>query len=107
MARRHPLGARASLSTLSREVANRSIPYTVSGSGGHLLRPPRSDLPKVGQYIGQYKMEVEPISEFGYLTLVVDLSDSSSPVIKGSFHSVAAAPTADTFTLNLTTGALE
>jgi Calcineurin-like phosphoesterase len=91
----------------SRDVAGRSIPYVVSGSGGHLLHPPRKDLPKVGQYIGQYKMEIEPIFQVGYLTIVVDLSPGSGPVIKGRFSSVAATPTADSFTLNLKTGVVE
>jgi predicted phosphodiesterase len=90
----------------SRDVADRSIPYIVAGSGGHLLHPPRKELPKVGQYIGQYKMEIEPISQYGYLTVVVDLSPDSGPVIKGRFNSVAAEPTPDSFTLNLSTGAV-
>ena len=88
----------------SREVANRVISYVVSGSGGHLLHPPRSHLPAVGQYIGRYKMEVAPIFEIGYVTIVVDFSPKSGPVIRGTFNSVAAKPTTDAFEVSLSPG---
>jgi hypothetical protein len=91
----------------SREVAGKTIPYVVSGSGGHLLHGPRSNLPAVGQFIGQYKMEIEPIFELGYLTVVVDLSSSSSPAIRGTFNSLAATPTTDSFTLDLAKGVVQ
>ena len=49
-------------------------------------------------------MEVEPIFELGYLTLVVDLSAATKPTITGTFHSLAASPTSDSFVLNLADG---
>jgi hypothetical protein len=91
----------------SRDVSNRSIPYLVAGSGGHLLHRSRSNLPSVGQLIGQYKMEVEPIFEPGYLTIVVDLGAGSGPVLRGAFNSQASRPTKDSFTLDLKTGVVK
>jgi hypothetical protein len=91
----------------SRALGGRSIPYIVAGSGGHLTHQPRSGLPPVGADIGNYTMEVEPIFELGYLTLVVDLSSTSKPTITGAFHSQAAKPTEDTFVLNLADGTVQ
>jgi hypothetical protein len=88
----------------SRSIGGKAIPYIVAGSGGHLLHQPRTHLPSVGQFIGNYKMEIEPIFELGYLTIVVDLSTSSGPVIRGTFNSQADNPTTDRFVLNLATG---
>lgn len=87
----------------SRALGGRSIPYIVAGSGGHLAHAARSTLPPVGSSVGNFIMEVEPIFELGYLTLVVDLS-SATPTITGTFHSLAASPTSDSFVLNLADG---
>lgn len=91
----------------SRALSGRSIPYIVAGSGGHLAHAPRTGLPPVGSSVGNYKMEVEPIFELGYLTLVVDLSSAATPTISGSFHSLAANPTEDSFVLNLGDGTVQ
>ena len=92
---------------LSRAVGGRSIPYIVAGSGGHLAHAPRTSVPPVGAAIGNYTMEVEPIFELGYLTLVVDLSSKSKPTLTGTFHSQADSPKQDTFVLNLADGTLQ
>ncbi|MFL5864916.1 MAG: metallophosphoesterase family protein [Solirubrobacteraceae bacterium] len=88
----------------SRSVQGRSIPYVVAGSGGHLARAPRSDLPPVGADVGNYRLEVEPIFELGYLTLTVDLSSATKPTLEGVFASQAIKPSTDSFVLNLKTG---
>ncbi len=91
----------------SRARNGRSIPYIVAGSGGHMARPPRTHLPPVGSNVGNYRMEVEPIFELGYLTLVVDLSSTTKPTISGTFHSQAVNPTKDSFVLDLANGTLQ
>ena len=91
----------------SRSIGGRSIPYVVAGSGGHLARPPRTDLPPVGSDIGNYRMEIEPIFELGYLTVAVDLSSTTKPTLTGTFHSQAQSPTEDSFVLNLADGSVK
>ena len=88
----------------SRSVGGRSIPVIVAGSGGHLARAPRTDLPPVGSDIGNYRMEIEPIFELGYLTVTVDLNSTAKPTLTGTFNSQAQNPTRDTFVLNLADG---
>jgi hypothetical protein len=91
----------------TRSIAGRSIPYVVAGSGGHLAHAARSDLPPIGADIGNYRMEVEPIFELGYLTLTVDLNSPTKPSLTGTFHSQADSPTRDSFTVNLADGTLK
>ena len=58
----------------------------------------------LGSDIGNYRMEVEPIFELGYLTLTVDLSSRTKPTLAGTFHSQAQTPTRDSFVLDLADG---
>jgi hypothetical protein len=90
----------------TRTLGGRAIPYLVSGSGGHLAHAPRTDLPPVGDQVGNYTMEVHPIFELGYVTITVDLG-ANPPTITGKFNSVADPPTEDEFVLNLKTGAIK
>jgi predicted phosphodiesterase len=88
----------------SRKMGTRQIPYIVAGSGGHLAHAPRADTPPAGTLIGNFTLEVSPIFELGYLTLTVNMGAAPNPTITGTFHSVAATPTADSFVLDLATG---
>lgn len=88
----------------SRQVNGRSIPYLVSGSGGHLQHPPRAGLPKAPVDFGNYRLEVDPIFELGYLTLTVSMAGTDNPTLAGTFHSQARRPTRDGFVLDLKTG---
>jgi hypothetical protein len=90
----------------SRQIKGRMIPYIVAGSGGHLTRPPRSGLPKAPKNFGNYRLEVDPIVELGYLIITVDLA-SKAPTIAGTFNSQAERPTRDNFVLDLETGAVK
>jgi hypothetical protein len=90
----------------SRSLGGRSIPFVVAGSGGHLAHAARSDPPPVGSNIGNYRMEVEPIFELGYLTLAIDLSSHTKPTLTGTFRSQAQTPTQDSFVLNLADGTI-
>ena len=91
----------------SRSVNGQTIPYIVAGSGGHLQHAPRSGVPKAPATIGNYTLEVDPIFELGYLTLTADFASGANPTLSGTFHSQAAKPTADGFTLDLKTGTLK
>lgn len=90
----------------SRSLNGRQIPYLVSGSGGHLQHAPRSGLPKAPTDFGNYRLEVDPIFELGYLTLTVNMGGPGNPTLSGTFHSQAAKPTTDGFVLDLKTGAV-
>jgi hypothetical protein len=91
----------------SRQVNGRTIPYVVSGSGGHLQHAPRAGVPKAPTDFGNYRLEVDPIFELGYLTLTVTMAGRGNPTLTGTFHSQAARPTRDGFVLDLKTGKLK
>ncbi len=97
----------------SRSLGGRTIPYIVAGSGGHLARPPQTGLPSAPADFGNYRLEIDPIFQVGYLTVRVDMGAKPNPTITGTFSSQAPPAssgtpfsTADTFTLDLKTGAL-
>ena len=56
----------------TRVVNGRQIPYIVSGSGGFAATHPLQAAPAAGTVIGDHTLEVEPIVQFGYLTLTTD-----------------------------------
>jgi Calcineurin-like phosphoesterase len=63
----------------TRSLNGRQIPYLVAGSGGHLQHRPRSGLPKAPTNFGNYRLEVDPIFELGYLTLTVKIGGRGNP----------------------------
>jgi len=56
----------------TRTVNGRQVPYIVSGSGGFAATPPQTAAPPAGTVVGDHKLEVDPIIQFGYLTLTTD-----------------------------------
>jgi len=56
----------------TRVVGARHIPYVVSGSGGFAATRPQASVPKAPYTIGELTLEVDPIVEFGYLTITSD-----------------------------------
>ena len=50
----------------------RQVPYIVSGSGGFAATPPQEAAPPAGTVIGDHTLEIDPIIQFGYLTLTTD-----------------------------------
>lgn len=56
----------------TRRVNGRQVPYIVSGSGGFAATSPQKGAPPAGTVIGDHTLEIEPIIQFGYLTLVTD-----------------------------------
>jgi hypothetical protein len=56
----------------TRVVNGRHLPYIVAGSGGFSATPPQNAAPKAPYTIGDTTLEVDPIVEFGYLTITTD-----------------------------------
>ena len=56
----------------TRNVNGRQVPYIVSGSGGFAATRPMQAVPPAGTVIGDHKLEITPIVQFGYLTLTTD-----------------------------------
>ncbi|SRR5579864_2468456 len=56
----------------TRVVNGRQVPYIVSGSGGFAATHPLQTAPPAGTVIGDHTLEVDPIVQFGYLTLTTD-----------------------------------
>jgi hypothetical protein len=56
----------------TRVVNGKQTPYIVSGSGGFAATPPQGATPKAPYTIGDTTLEVDPIVEFGYLTITTD-----------------------------------
>jgi hypothetical protein len=61
----------------TRVVKGQHVPYIVSGSGGYAATPPQGSVPKAPYTIGDTTLEVDPIVEFGYLTVVTDANTLS------------------------------
>ena len=84
----------------TRHVPGQDIPYVVSGSGGFSATPPLGQTPKAPYTIGDFTLEVNPIIEFGYLTLTVDMT-SSTRLLTISFNSPKLGPNFDRVTVDL------
>jgi hypothetical protein len=56
----------------TRLVNGQHIPYVVSGSGGFAATQPQGAVPTAPYTIGDTTLEVDPIVEFGYLTITTD-----------------------------------
>jgi Calcineurin-like phosphoesterase len=56
----------------TRKVNGRQVPYIVCGSGGFAATPPMQAPPPAGTVIKDHTLEVDPIIQFGYLTLTTD-----------------------------------
>src|SRR5207244_2973146 len=87
----------------TRAVDGREIPYVVSGSGGFAATTPQAGLPQVPLTKGEYTLEVEPIVDFGYLTLTVDMS-GQAPALTIAFRGRDTATEHDSVTVDLATG---
>jgi Calcineurin-like phosphoesterase len=61
----------------TRVVNGKHIPYIVSGSGGFAATMPQGSVPKAPFTVGDTTLEVDPIVEFGYLTISTDANTLS------------------------------
>ncbi len=61
----------------TQRVSNQEIPYVVSGSGGYNAKAhPQGQVPKAPYTDGDVTMEIDPVIEYGYLTVTVDMTSS-------------------------------
>ncbi len=80
----------------------RQIPYVVAGSGGFAATKPTAGLPQAPITNGEYTLVKNPIIEFGYLTITIDMT--KKPTLRIAFHDRAHTKIHDTVRLDLTTG---
>ncbi len=90
----------------TRSVGGREIPYVVAGSGGFAATAARGKLPKAPITVGEYTLVHDPIVEFGYLTVTIDLSGATS-TLTIAFHDRTSTGVHDTVTLDLTKGTIQ
>ncbi len=86
----------------TRRVANHEIPYVVCGSGGFSVTPPMTQTPPAPITLGDATMEIDPIIQFGYLTLTVDMSANTRQLTL-TFNSPKLGANYDQVTVDLTT----
>jgi hypothetical protein len=84
-------------------VDGRQIPYIVSGSGGFAATPPQGGAAQIPWTKGEYTLEVEPIVDFGYLTVTVDHS-GPTPTLTITFGGRDRVTEHDTVTVDLAAG---
>jgi hypothetical protein len=89
----------------TRNVDGRQIPYVVAGSGGFATTPPQGGLPNAPVTIGEYTLVAQPIVEFGYLTVSVDLSKKTG-YLTIRFNDRTNTRVHDTVKLNLKKGTI-
>ena len=88
----------------TRAADGREIPYIVSGSGGFAATPPQ-EVPQLPWTKGEYTLELDPIVDFGYLTVTVDLS-AAPPTLRLAFVGRDTATEHDAVTVDLSAGTL-
>ena len=87
----------------TRKVDGREIPYVVAGSGGFSATRPQGKLPKTPFTFGEYTLVKDPVIDFGYLTVTVDMSKKTS-YLTITFNDRTNTHIHDTLRLNLKTG---
>jgi hypothetical protein len=87
----------------TRVVNGRQVPYIVSGSGGFAATPPMENVPPAPVKIGDTTLVVDPIVDFGYLTLTCDGSTLSITFKTSDAKGVAVR---DSLVLNLKAGTI-
>ena len=87
----------------TRAVDGRQIPYPVAGSGGFSATRPKGGIPKAPVTVGEYTLVKNPIVEFGYLIVTVDMS-GASPKLRVHFRDRQDDKVHDKVTVDLTSG---
>jgi hypothetical protein len=93
----------------TRVVNGRQVPYIVSGSGGFAATHPMQAPPPAGTVIGDHTLEVDPIVQFGYLTLTTDaktltITFKNAPRAAPNARRAAQGQELDSVTLDLVSG---
>lgn len=89
----------------TRAVAGREIPYIVAGSGGYAVTPPQAGLAPAPITIGEYTLAVDPIVEFGCLTVTVDLGVPHG-ALTVAFNAAPGSAGRDSVTIELATNTI-
>jgi hypothetical protein len=87
----------------TRKTDGREIPYVVAGSGGFAATMPKGGLPKAPLTVGEYTLAKNPIVEFGYLTVTVDMT-KKKPRLKIIFHDRQDTKIHDRVSVDMTNG---
>jgi 3',5'-cyclic AMP phosphodiesterase CpdA len=85
----------------TRVVNGKQTPYVVAGSGGFAATPPQKAAPTAPYTIGDTTLEVDPIVEFGYLTITTD-AETLSITFRTAANGVVTVR--DSVNLDLTKG---
>jgi 3',5'-cyclic AMP phosphodiesterase CpdA len=88
----------------TRKVDGRRIPYVVAGSGGFAVTAPKAGMPPAPVTVGEYTLVKNPIADFGYLTVTVDMT--SKPALRIAFHDRTNTRVHDGVTVDLASGKL-
>jgi calcineurin-like phosphoesterase family protein len=83
--------------------SGQQIPYIISGSGGFAVTAPKGTPPKVPLVVGDHTLEIDPIVDFGYLTVETDGKSYVSAVFKVAHHGKPVV-TADSVRVDLAAG---
>jgi hypothetical protein len=86
----------------SRAVNGKDLPYVVAGSGGHARTVPTGE--KSGEAPvtwNDFTLVTGPTLEYGYLTITVDMTTATAPVLTIAFSAPAGPSAADQVTVTL------
>ncbi len=85
----------------TRRVAGYEIPYIVSGSGGYNAKSnPMEKVPKAPFTEGEVTLEIDPVIEYGYMTVTIDMT-SASKTMTIAFNSQKLGRNHDQVTVDL------
>jgi hypothetical protein len=91
----------------TRATGGRTIPYIVSGSGGtNISKPPGEVLGKAPLTWGEFTLVKDPLLEYGYLTVTVDVSTAGAETLRVSFSAPANPLAQDDVIVDLASGSV-
>jgi hypothetical protein len=84
----------------SRATQGRTIPYVVAGSGGHARTVPPGES-KAPRTWGEFTLVKGPVSQYGYLTVTVDMRNPSARTLAIAFRAPHNPAASDEVTVTL------
>jgi Calcineurin-like phosphoesterase len=80
------------------------IPYVVAGSGGHNAKPPKGGVVGITPVTqGEYTLVKEPVYDYGYMTVTIDMSAAGAETMTMTFDAPDAPLSRDEFVVDLRT----